>query len=99
MSSAASVVFACLEDVTDALFIDQQIGLAAAIDLEAMTVIPIDDAMNLFAVLQNHDHWRARLHLLLEIKRLRVSLLDGVVVALRHAMLGGGETLRCSIGA
>lgn len=83
-------VLAGLEHVSNALLVDQQIGLTTAIYLDAVAVIPIDPAMNFFAVFEHDDHRRSNLHLLLEIESFCVGLFLAVA-ALRHALLGAGE--------
>lgn len=99
-SLAAPVVLAGLEDVADALFVDQQIGLTGAVDLDAGAVVPIDATLNLLAIFQNDNHGRTRLHLFLEIERLGMGLLKGTVGAFRQSMLGTGEMMvGAAIGA
>ena len=94
-----AVVLAGFEDVADAVFVDQHVGLAAATDLEAVSVVPLDRSVHFLAVLEDNDHGRARLHLLLEVEGFRMRLLCSVA-ALGHALLGAGERLAVTrIGA
>ena len=67
--------FAFLVHVLDAGLVDQQVGRAGAVHLQAVLVVPLDDAVNFFAVLQHQDHGRLGLHLLLIIEILGVGLL------------------------
>src|ERR1700693_5781879 len=57
--------FAGLEHVLDGGFVDQEVGLAGTVDLDAALVVPLDDACHGIAVLEHDDHGRLGLHLLL----------------------------------
>src|SRR5579864_6809827 len=61
--------------VLNGRFVDHQVGGAGAVHLDAGAVVPLDYAMDLLAVGEHNDHRRLRLHLLLVVKILRVSLL------------------------
>jgi len=59
---------ACLRrliDVADGRLIDEQGRGAAAVDLDAIAVIPLDNALHLFAVFHYHHHGCFTLDLLL----------------------------------
>ena len=68
-------LFVFLVHVLNAGLIDQQIRLTIAVHLQAILVVPLDDAVNLFIVLQHQDHRRLGLHLLLVVEILGVGLL------------------------
>ncbi len=84
-------VFAGFEHVSNAMLVNEQIRLATAIYLDAVAIVPIDPAMYFFAVFEQDDHRRSDLHLLLEVEGFGVCLFLGVS-ALRHALLGAGES-------
>src|ERR1700730_5217625 len=69
------LVLAFLEHVLDGGLVDHQVGRAGAIQLDAVLVVPLDIAVDFLTVAQNDDHGSLRLHLLLIIKILGVSLL------------------------
>src|SRR5258708_39386002 len=75
-AGALPLVLPFFEHVLDRGFIDHQISIAVvAVHLDAIPVIPFDDAAPFFTVAQ-HDHHRSpRLHLLLIIEVLRIGLL------------------------
>src|SRR5664280_1266377 len=79
--------FAFLVHVLDAGFVDQQIGRAGAVHFKAVLVVPLDDAVDLFAVLQHQDHRRLGLHLLLIVEIFGVRLLRrrGLLAAVHGA--------------
>lgn len=83
-------VFTGLEHVPNTLLVNDHIRLPAAIYLDAVAVVPIDPAVDLFAVFQHDDHRRTDLHLLLEIEGFSVCLFLAVP-PLRHPLLGAGE--------
>src|SRR4029077_18088866 len=61
--------FAFFVHVLDRRLVDHQIRLAAvSYNLEAVLVVPLDDAVNLLAVAEHDDQWRLRLHLFLIIE-------------------------------
>src|SRR5216684_5167645 len=86
--------FAFLEHILDRRFVDYDIRRAYAIYLDAVLVIPLNHAMNLFVVGHHDDHRRFRLHLLLVIKILGISLVRrrGLARAVR-TLLGTLRTL------
>ena len=61
--------------VFDVGLVDQQVWRAIAIELEATLVIPLDHAVENFAVLQHDGHRRLGLHLFEVVKILRVGLI------------------------
>src|SRR5271165_4708694 len=67
--------FAFLVHVFNAGLVDQQIRRAGPIHLQAVLVVPLDDAVDLFIVLQYQHHGSLGLHLFLVIKIFGVSLL------------------------
>src|SRR3981081_1496720 len=69
------LVLAFLEHVLDGGLVDHQVGRAGAIQLDAVLVVPLDIAVDFLTVAQHDDHGSLRLHLLLIIKVLGVSLL------------------------
>src|ERR1700687_3968688 len=70
-------VLAFLEHVLDGGFVDHQIGGSGAVELDSILVLPLEIAVDFLAVAQHDDHGSLRLHLLLIIKILGVSLLGG----------------------
>src|SRR6476620_2217279 len=71
-----ALVFAFFEHVLDGGFVNHQIRFAIlAVHLDAIPVIPLDNAVNFFAVTQHDDHGRPRLHLLLIVEIFGVGLL------------------------
>jgi len=64
-----------LVHVLNIRFKDQQIWRAFAVDLQTRFVVPLDDALNGFAVLHDDHHGRLRLHLLHIVKILGVGLI------------------------
>src|ERR1022692_323227 len=79
--------FAFLVHVLDAGFVDQQVGCAGAVHFQAVLVVPLDDAVDLFAVVQYQDHRRLGLHLLLIVEILGMGLLRrrGLLAAVHRA--------------
>src|SRR5450432_1605698 len=73
--SKLSAVLALFIHVLDRGLVNHQVGGAAAVHLEAASVIPFDGSPNLFAIAKHNYHRRFRLHLLLIIEILRVGLL------------------------
>src|SRR5262249_8722841 len=71
----------------DAVLHDHQVGGADAVHLDADPVVPLDDAAQLLAVLEDDDHGSARVHLLEVVERLRVGLLRRHLLAARRALL------------
>src|SRR5271169_2126218 len=70
------LVLPFLEHVLDRGFVDHHIRLAVlTVHLDAIPIIPFDDAVHFLAVAQNDHHRCPRLHLLLVIKILGVGLL------------------------
>jgi len=57
--------------------VDHQVGGAAAVQLDAMFVVPLDIAVDFLAIAQHDDHRRLGLHLLLIIEIFGVGLLAG----------------------
>src|SRR5579864_6762181 len=75
------LAFAGFVDIADGRLIDEQGRGAAAIDLDAVAVIPLDAALHLFAVFHYDDHGRFALDLLLVIVVFSVGLLGRTVTA------------------
>src|ERR1700687_4285069 len=70
------LVLPFFEHVLDRRLVNHQIRLAVfTVHLDAIPVVPFDDAVYFLAIAQNDHHWRPRLHLLLVIKILGVGLL------------------------
>src|SRR5512141_427447 len=91
---AARDALAFLVHVLDRWLVNEQVGLAAAGELDAVLVVPLDVAVDLFAVLEHDDHRGLGLHLLLVIKILGVGLLGGSGLARRAvAALHGRSTV------
>ena len=62
-------------NVLDVAFHDEQVGLVRSIDLETGFVVPLDDTVELFSVLE-HDHYRSlAVHLLDVLEALCIGLL------------------------
>src|SRR5207245_4512538 len=72
------LVLVFLVHVLDVVLQDQEVRLTSPIHLDAVFVVPFDDALNNFAVLQNDDHRRLVLHLFYIIKVLSVGLIVGL---------------------
>src|ERR1700733_340377 len=69
-------MLALFKHVLNRRLIDHQIRFAAfPLHLDAVPVIPLNDAVNFFAIAQHNHHRRPRLHLLLIIKILGIGLL------------------------
>ena len=83
--------FAVLVDVLDDLLVNQQVGASEARELDAIAVVPLDRAVQLFAIGEHDGHRRARLHLLHPIEIFGVGLLGrrGLLVRLRPAEVDG----------
>src|SRR5690348_11209115 len=64
----ALFAFRLLVHEADGLFVNDHVGPAIADDLQATAVVPLDDAVHAFAVLEHDDHRRFGLHLLLIIE-------------------------------
>src|SRR5579872_1407426 len=75
LNAPFSLFFALFVHVFDRWLENHQVGRADAVDLEAILVIPLDDAVDFLAVMQNQYHRRLGLHLFLVIKVLRVGVL------------------------
>src|SRR6185437_2888246 len=103
------LVFAGLVQVLDAGLVDQRASGRlrwtgsggpdrGAANLDRVSVIPLNDALDALAVFQHQDHRGLRLHLLLEVKGLGVrDLLAGLRrlragVPLQERLLAAGET-------
>src|SRR5262249_54759273 len=83
--------FALFVHVLDAGLVDQQVSRANAVHLQAVLVIPFDDAVNLFPVLQHKDHRGLALHLLLVIEIFGMCLLG------RRGLLAVGAATIASV--
>jgi len=68
------VALAFFEHVFDGWFIDHQIRGAAAVQLDAVLVVPLNIAVDFLAVAQHDDHGSLRLHLLLIVEVFGVGL-------------------------
>src|SRR5579871_244200 len=92
------LILPLFKHVLDGRFIDHHIRFAAiAVHLDAVPVIPLNDAVNLFPVSQHDHHLRARLHLLLIVEILRVRLLRRrrlLSAARSHRTLSAVSSLR-----
>src|SRR6185437_5871939 len=73
----ALLVFGLVHVLDDRL-VDEQIGFALTMHLEAVAVVPLDDAANLLAIPQYQDHVGLGLHLLQEIETFGVGLVGRV---------------------
>src|ERR1700687_4651537 len=63
------LVLPFFEHVLNRRLVDHQIRLAVfTVHLDAISIVPFDNAAYFLAVTQNNHHWRPRLHLLLVIK-------------------------------
>src|SRR5271157_3034851 len=80
-----SAGFAFLVHVLDAGLVNEQVRCSGAVHLQAVLVVPLDDAVDLLAIVQHQDHGRAGLHLLLVVEILGVRLLRwrGFLAAVR----------------
>src|SRR5271166_4710600 len=67
--------FAFLVQILNAGLVDQQVGRARTVHLQAVLVVPLDGAVDLLAVLQHQHHGGVGLHLFLVIEILGVGLL------------------------
>ena len=63
-----------LEEVLDAGFVNEN-ALASHTQLDDAAVVPLEEAVHLLAILQDHRQVRLLLNLLLKIKRLSVRAL------------------------
>ena len=61
-------VLAFFVHVLDTRFVDDEIGSAVAVHLDAISVVPFDDTMELLAVAHDDDHGRLTLHLFLVVE-------------------------------
>jgi hypothetical protein len=77
------LVLVLLVHVLHGVLQEEDVGLARAVDLEGVLVVPLDDAADLLAVLEHDDHPRLVGHLLQVVEALRVRLLgrDGLAGA------------------
>ncbi len=87
-------VLAFLEHVLDGGLVDHQVGSAGAIQLDAVLVVPLDVAVDLFTIAQHDDHGSLRLHLLLVVEIFGVGLLAGCDLLGRS---GGAVSVSISI--
>src|SRR5579864_2250098 len=70
------LIFTLFEHVLDRRLIDHQVRLPViTVHFNAVTVIPLDDAVNFLAVAENNHHGCPRLHLLLVVEIFGVGLL------------------------
>lgn len=74
-SRLSPLILARLIHVFDIELVDQKIGLPVTIHLDAVAIVPFDAALNLFAVFEDDHHRGVRLHLLLVVEALGMSLL------------------------
>src|ERR1700730_2908277 len=96
--AAVGGFFAVFVDVFDHALENQQVRAALACNLDAIAIVPLDRAAEHLAVVENHSHGCAGLHLLDPVKILSVSQLRwsrllawrGSIVA---AVLGSGRNL------
>src|SRR6266571_4918189 len=61
--TALSGFFSVLVKVLDHALENEQVGVALARELDAITVIPLDRAAKDLAILENNSHWGVGLHL------------------------------------
>ena len=71
LKRSASKVFSHLVHIFDAGFVDQH--AAAVANLDCIGVVPLDNSLDALAILQDKDHRRSLLRLLLQIESLRVN--------------------------
>src|SRR5713226_5181888 len=71
------LALAFLEHVLNGGLVDHQVGGAAAVQLDAVLVVPLDIAVDFLAVTQHDNHGGLRLHLLLIVKIFGVGLFGG----------------------
>src|SRR5580765_5981594 len=70
------LVLAFFEHVLDGRLVNHEIWFAAVpVHFDAVAIVPLNDAANFLAVLQHNHHRGSRLHLLLIVEVLGVSLL------------------------
>src|SRR5215467_8283261 len=80
------LILAFFEHVLDGRLVNHEIWLATIpVYLDAVTVIPFNDATNFFAILKHDHHRGSRLHLLLIVEVLGIGLLR------RRRLLSGGR--------
>src|SRR5260221_350768 len=72
-----SAQFILFEQVLDAVLLDEEVGCAFAVHLQAVPVVPLDPAADLLAVGHDDDHRRAGVHLLDVVEALGVRDLGG----------------------
>src|SRR5437867_2174461 len=77
----ALVLLLGLVHVLDAVLHHHQVRSACAVDLDAVAVIPLDDATQFLAVLQDDDHRSPGVHLLEVVERLGVRLVGWNLLA------------------
>src|SRR6516162_743935 len=73
-ASLPSAAFALFVHVLNAGLVDQNVGCACRVHLQTIFVVPLDDAVNFFVILQNQNHGSLGLHLFLVVKILGVRL-------------------------
>ena len=99
----ARLVFILFVHVANAVFEDQQIGFCFPVDLDAVSIIPLDDAAELLTIIQHHHHGSLVLHLLQIVEAFRIGLLLRGGFALlrsnRHLVLevGKGRTNEAAV--
>ena len=77
-----------LVHVLDARLVEQQVGLARAIHLQAAPVVPFDGSVQRFSIAQHKDHGGLGLHLLHVVKILRIGLIRRNRLFLRRGPAG-----------
>src|SRR5580704_11301731 len=98
--SALCSVLAILVNVLDDLLVNEQIRAAISRDLNAIAVVPLNRAVELFAADENDGHRRARLHLFypVEIFCMRLFWWRGFLVRLWSGNGGAGYSLLLHFG-
>src|SRR3954451_12013066 len=89
----SAVAFVFLIHVLDRRFVNEKVGPGVAGQLNAILVVPLDDAVDLFAIVQHDDHGSLGLHLLLIIEIFCVGLFGW------WSFLAAGTTAAIAIGA
>lgn len=92
-------VIARLEYVPDALLVDQQIRVAAAIYLDAIAVVPFDPPVHFLAVFKHDDHGRAALHLFLKVESFGMGLFGRIAAFHRPLFRAGKRAIDAGIRA
>src|ERR1019366_9071250 len=79
--------------VLDARLVEQQVGLARAVHLQAAPVVAFDGSVKRFSIAQHEDHGGLGLHLLHVVKILRIGLIRRNGLFLRRGGPAGRRDL------